>query len=199
MWWGAGVVICLERGADVHTAQQMPLPLTASCFSKIQMVLPFCYRLTRVVPDKGLLNGCTAVYMNVINVQGVSVYLSNDCALYKSTHSLTHWSILSIADTTARCKVFTSTPQKLHLGLLDKCKAPNKTVSLWVRTVFYGSILCDPSQPNPSADWPNPTLLTTSGKIWTQPNTASNNRFPVPVISAVKSNLTARCNQIFPI
>jgi len=41
-----------------YTAQLMPLPLTASCFSKIQMSLPFWYRLTRVVPDKGLLNGC---------------------------------------------------------------------------------------------------------------------------------------------
>jgi len=28
-WWGAGVVICLERGADLHMAQPMPLPLTA--------------------------------------------------------------------------------------------------------------------------------------------------------------------------
>ena len=36
-WWGAGVVICLERGADLHTAQLMPLPLTVSCFSKIQI------------------------------------------------------------------------------------------------------------------------------------------------------------------
>jgi len=27
-WWGAGVVICLERGVDLHTAQRMPLPLT---------------------------------------------------------------------------------------------------------------------------------------------------------------------------
>jgi len=34
---GAGVVICLERGADLHTAQLMPLPLTVSCFSKIQI------------------------------------------------------------------------------------------------------------------------------------------------------------------
>ena len=25
--WGAGVVICLERGADLHVAQLMPLPL----------------------------------------------------------------------------------------------------------------------------------------------------------------------------
>jgi len=30
-WWSAGVVIYLERGADLHTAQLMPLPLTVSC------------------------------------------------------------------------------------------------------------------------------------------------------------------------
>jgi len=35
--WGAGVVICLERGADLHMAQLIPLPLTVSCFSKIQI------------------------------------------------------------------------------------------------------------------------------------------------------------------
>jgi len=40
-WWGAGVVICLQRGADLHMAKLMPLPLTVSCFSKIQMGLPF--------------------------------------------------------------------------------------------------------------------------------------------------------------
>ena len=31
------VVICLGRGADLHMAQLMPLPLTLSCFSKIQI------------------------------------------------------------------------------------------------------------------------------------------------------------------
>jgi len=39
-------------------AQLMPLPLTVTCFSKIQMVR---YWLTRVVPDKGLLNGRVCV------------------------------------------------------------------------------------------------------------------------------------------
>jgi len=39
--WGAGVVICLERGADWHMAQLMPLPLTVSCFSKIQIGFAF--------------------------------------------------------------------------------------------------------------------------------------------------------------
>jgi len=36
-WWGTGVVICLVRGADLHVAQLMPLPLTVSCSSKIQI------------------------------------------------------------------------------------------------------------------------------------------------------------------
>jgi len=30
-WWGAGVVICLKRGADLHMAQLIPLPLTITC------------------------------------------------------------------------------------------------------------------------------------------------------------------------
>ena len=40
-WWDAGVVIYLERGADLHMAQLMPLPLTVSCFSKIQIGFTF--------------------------------------------------------------------------------------------------------------------------------------------------------------
>jgi len=60
MWWGfillifysggvAGVVICLERGADLqlHTAQLMPLPLIVSCSSKIQ--IGFTYSIFFVI------------------------------------------------------------------------------------------------------------------------------------------------------
>ena len=39
--WGAGVVICLGWGAGLHMAQLMPLPLTVSCFSKIQIGFTF--------------------------------------------------------------------------------------------------------------------------------------------------------------
>jgi len=35
------VVICLERGADLHMAQLMPLPLNVSCFSEIQIGFNF--------------------------------------------------------------------------------------------------------------------------------------------------------------
>ena len=35
------MVICLERGADLRMAHLMPLPLTVSCFSKIQIGFTF--------------------------------------------------------------------------------------------------------------------------------------------------------------
>jgi len=40
-WWGAGMVICLKRGADLHMAQLMQVPFTVSCFSKIQIAFSF--------------------------------------------------------------------------------------------------------------------------------------------------------------
>jgi len=33
-WWGAGVLICLVRGAELHMAQLMPLPLTVFASEK---------------------------------------------------------------------------------------------------------------------------------------------------------------------
>jgi len=40
-WWDAGMVICLERDADLHMAQLMPPPLSVSCFGKIQIGFTF--------------------------------------------------------------------------------------------------------------------------------------------------------------
>ena len=59
------MVICLEWGADLHAAQLMPLPLTVSCFIKIQIGFTFWYRLIWVVLDKGPLNGCVCVFVCV--------------------------------------------------------------------------------------------------------------------------------------
>ena len=38
---GTDMVICLERDADLHMAHLIPLPLTVSCFSKIQIGFTF--------------------------------------------------------------------------------------------------------------------------------------------------------------
>jgi len=50
-WWVAGVVICMERGADLDMAQLMPL--TVSCSSKVQIGFTFLEWVTWVVPEKG--------------------------------------------------------------------------------------------------------------------------------------------------
>ena len=57
------MVICLEQGADLHIAQLMPLPLTVSCFSKIQIGFTFLVPAHLGSPRKGLLNRCVCVYM----------------------------------------------------------------------------------------------------------------------------------------
>ena len=55
------MVICLEQGADLHMAQVMPLPLTVSCFSKIQIGFTFLVLAHLGSPGKGPLNGCVWV------------------------------------------------------------------------------------------------------------------------------------------
>jgi len=59
-WWGTGMVICLERGADLHITQLMPLPLTVSCFNKIQIGFTFLV-LARLGSPRKRANGCVCV------------------------------------------------------------------------------------------------------------------------------------------
>ena len=65
-WCGAGVVVCLEQGADLHTARLMPLPLTVSCFSKIQIGFTFLVPTHLGSPGKGPLDGCVCVLCVVV-------------------------------------------------------------------------------------------------------------------------------------
>ena len=62
---GAGVVICLEQGADLHMAQQMPLPLTVSCFGKIQTGVTFLVPAHPGSPRQRAIK-CVCVYGIII-------------------------------------------------------------------------------------------------------------------------------------
>ena len=55
------MVICLEQGADLHMAQLMPVPLTVSCFSKIQIGFTFLVPAHPGSHGKRPLNGCVCV------------------------------------------------------------------------------------------------------------------------------------------
>jgi len=88
---------CLGWGADLHIAQQMPLPLTISCSSKSRLVLtflvwPFWYLLTRVVPDifqkssKMVVCVCVCVCHSLVGAKQLRWCYRNPHA-----HTTRHW------------------------------------------------------------------------------------------------------------
>ena len=63
------MVICLERDVDLHMAQLMALPLTVSCFSKIQIGFTFLVPAHPGGPGKMAVKRvcvcvCMCVYIN---------------------------------------------------------------------------------------------------------------------------------------
>jgi len=66
------MVICLERGADLRMAQLMPLPLTVSCFSKIQIGFTFLVLAYPGSPGKGPLNGYVCVFLRYLFARDLS-------------------------------------------------------------------------------------------------------------------------------
>ena len=78
-WWGAGVVICLERGADLHMVSWCHCHSLSLASVKSRLVLPFWYRLTWVVPEKGPLNGSvcvhTRIWMDLCTAQSLCFYV----------------------------------------------------------------------------------------------------------------------------
>ena len=69
-WWGAGMVICLELGADLHVAQLMPLPLTVSCFNKIQIVFTFLVPAEPGSPGKRAVKRVCVCGCSQVNKRG---------------------------------------------------------------------------------------------------------------------------------
>jgi len=65
----AWLSVCLEQGADLHIAQLMPLPLTVSCFNKIQSGFTFLVPAHLGSLGKGPLNGCLFDKMNLLTLK----------------------------------------------------------------------------------------------------------------------------------
>ena len=86
-WWCAGVVICLERGADLHMAQLMPLPLTVSCFSKIQTGVSFLVLAHLGSPgQRAVKRVCVYMYTHTHSPLSGTTWIGR----YQKKHSPTH-------------------------------------------------------------------------------------------------------------
>ena len=71
------MVICLERVADLHMLQLMPLPLTVSCFSKVQLSFIFLVPAHQGSPGQRAIKQ-VCVFVSVQNVYIAHVSLSVD-------------------------------------------------------------------------------------------------------------------------
>jgi len=56
------MVIYLDQGADLHMAQLMPLPLTVSCFIKVQIGFTFLVPAHPGSPGQRAVKRCVCVY-----------------------------------------------------------------------------------------------------------------------------------------
>jgi len=84
---GAGMVICLEQGADLHMSQLMPMPLTVSCFSKIQIDFTFLVPASPGSPgQRAVKRLCVCVWHGVLRYSPVV----NLCNMFCWVHC-TRW------------------------------------------------------------------------------------------------------------
>ena len=78
-WWGAGVVICLERVADcLHTVQLVPMPSQnpiISCLIQIRTGLTSWYSVTQVVLEKWPLNGSNSSSSSISITTVIDLYV----------------------------------------------------------------------------------------------------------------------------
>ena len=88
------MVICLERDADLHMAQLMPLPLTVSCSNKIQIGFTFLVPADLGTPGKRAVKRvCVCVYISAVLHSHSNVLTSTGiengivcCVSVQSTH-----------------------------------------------------------------------------------------------------------------
>jgi len=73
-WWSAGVVICLGRGANLHMAQLMPLPLNVYYYVRLTAFF-FQDNLSKPAPEKQNHSGKTNLDLleqEIVSGNGIS-------------------------------------------------------------------------------------------------------------------------------
>ena len=98
------MVICLEQGADLHMAQLMPLPLTVSCFSKIQIGFTFLVLADPGNPKKGPLNRCVCVFLGSTSFPLAATNNSHSAPWSANYHTQVSSSWLKLSTADVCCK-----------------------------------------------------------------------------------------------
>ena len=88
------MVVCLVRGSDLHMAQWIPLPLTVSCFSKIQIGFAFLVPAHPGSPgQRAVKRVCVCVFLTYLlcRVVGITRTTTLLLHLFNRLFSRTTW------------------------------------------------------------------------------------------------------------
>jgi len=92
-----------RQGADLHMAQLMPLPLTVSCFSKIQICFTFLVTAHLGSPGKSAVKRvCVCVHKLQVNVFSSAVLVIFPI----SPQTITTAEMMSIGERTSACTLY---------------------------------------------------------------------------------------------
>jgi len=138
------MVICLERGADLHMAQRIPLPLTVFCFSKIQIGFTFLVLAHPGSPGQRPLNGfvCVCVFFlsrtagnqvletksSKLRLQSIRSGLNNGSFTHRIQNKCTHQDV-SRCSSCLRKAVWKSQSGLMQLN--SKSISDSDMMSLW--------------------------------------------------------------------
>ena len=89
------MVICLEQGADLHMAQLMPLPLTVSCFSKIQIGFTFLVPAHLGSPEQRAIKRVCVCAGVCLGNRSVILYSAIVLKVWSVTSSQCLWYVLN--------------------------------------------------------------------------------------------------------
>ena len=94
-WWGTGMIICLEGGANYLHYGPADATTTRSSLApvKFENGLPFWCRLTQAVLEKRPLNGCSSSSMVVVSVSRC-INVSSRSRLDENCQRLGHWHLM---------------------------------------------------------------------------------------------------------
>ena len=124
------MVVCLQRGADLHMAQLMPLPLAVSCFSKIQIGFTF---LVPAHPGSPEQRAVKRVYVcSEERIRNGAKKLEKSRTTVQQGRLDNFFQVVSVTSTTKR-KVTTVT----RLLCLRRDDKPCYVISLSVFIIFY--------------------------------------------------------------
>ena len=172
------MIVCLERGADLHMAQLMPLPLTVSCSSKIQI------GFTYLVPAYPGCPGKEAVKWLCSSCSSCSHTLSCSLTCLASASYIVNLGLEKFFGPRPRPHSFWPRPHA-QLASLTFLHSPTHTneeelgftqttrSTAWELKPLYGALsqrgLLDPIKPAYNQSWPDGWLKLTASVFNLQP------------------------------